>query len=175
MNAYLPPLVIDVRVRKPGSRNFRIWLPLFLLWPVLLVLFGFALLVAVLIDAALLASGARYHHYTLLLLVSLRVLAGVRGTHINALSDDDIVKVTGGKDKVDVKVPLAVLRAGLKLTSLIPPQAMDQISESMGEHGMSLDFNNLKPEDIEELIASLREMEINVHSENGENVRVFCA
>jgi len=85
------------------------------------------------------------------------------------------VKVTGGKDKVDVKVPLSVLRAGLKLTSLIPPQAMDQITETMGEHGMSLDFNNLKPEDIEELISSLREMEINVHSDSGENVRVFCA
>ena len=85
------------------------------------------------------------------------------------------VKVTGGKDKVDVKVPLAVLRAGLKLTSLIPPQAMDQINDSLGEHGMSLDLNNLKPEDIEELIMSLREMEINVHSADGENVRVFCA
>ena len=84
------------------------------------------------------------------------------------------VKVTG-KDTVDVKVPLGLLRAGLKLTSLIPPQAMDQISESMGEHGMSIDFNNLKPEDIEELIGSLREMEINVHSADGDDVRVFCA
>jgi len=93
MSAYLPPLVIDVRVRETGSRNFRIWLPLFLLWPVLFVIFGFALLVAVLVDAALLASGARYHHYTLLLLGSLRVLAGVRGTHVNAISDDSVVKV----------------------------------------------------------------------------------
>jgi len=84
------------------------------------------------------------------------------------------VKVTG-KDTVDVKVPLALLRAGLKLTSLIPPQAMDQISESMGEHGMSIDLNNLKPEDIEEVIASLREMEVNVQSADGDHVRVFCA
>lgn len=84
------------------------------------------------------------------------------------------VKVTG-KDQVDVKVPLALLRAGLKLTSLIPPQAMDQISGSMGEHGMSIDFNNLKPEDIEELIANLREMEVNVNTAEGDNVRVFCA
>jgi len=84
------------------------------------------------------------------------------------------VKVTG-KDKVDVKVPLALLRAGLKLTSLIPPQAMDQINESMGEAGMSIDFNNLKPEDIEEIIASLREMEVNVQAADGDNVRVFCA
>lgn len=84
------------------------------------------------------------------------------------------VKVTG-KDLIDVKVPLAVLRAGLKLTALIPPQAMDQISESMGKHGMSIDFNNLKPEDVEELIASLREMEVNVQSADGDHIRVFCA
>jgi len=84
------------------------------------------------------------------------------------------VKVTG-KDKVNVKVPLGLLRAGLKLTSLIPPQAMDQINESMGEAGMSIDFNNLKPEDIEDLITNLREMEVNVHSADGDNVRVFCA
>ncbi len=32
------------------------------------------------------------------------------------------VKVYGGKDTVDVKVPLGLLRAGLKLTSLIPPR-----------------------------------------------------
>lgn len=85
------------------------------------------------------------------------------------------VKVTGGKDKVDVKVPLGVLRAGLKLTSLIPSQAMDQINESIGEHGMSIDLNNIKPEDVDTLIESLREMEINVNSESGEQVRVFCA
>jgi hypothetical protein len=80
-----------------------------------------------------------------------------------------------GTDTVDVKIPLTLLRAGLKLTSLIPPQAMEQISESMGEHGMSIDFNNLKPADIEELITSLREMEVNIDSANGDNVRVFCA
>ncbi|HSQ21771.1 MAG TPA: hypothetical protein VLQ52_03095 [Coriobacteriia bacterium] len=84
------------------------------------------------------------------------------------------VKVTG-KDTVDVKVPLALLRTGLKLTSLIPPQAMDQINESMGERGMTFDLNNIKPEDIEDIITSLREMEVNVHSGDGDDIRVFCA
>lgn len=78
-------------------------------------------------------------------------------------------------DNVDVKVPLALVRSGLKLTSLIPPQAMDQLNESMEEHGMSIDFNNLKPEDIDELIEALREMEINVKSANGDDIRVYCA
>jgi hypothetical protein len=45
MNAYLPPLVIDVRVRETGSRSFRIWLPFFLLWPILFIVIGFVLLV----------------------------------------------------------------------------------------------------------------------------------
>ena len=78
-------------------------------------------------------------------------------------------------DTVDVKVPIALVRSGLKLTSLIPPQAMDQINESMSEHGMSIDFSNLKPEDIDELVEALREMEINVDSKDGDKVRVYCA
>jgi len=85
------------------------------------------------------------------------------------------VKVYGGKDTVDVKVPLGLLRAGLKLTSLIPPQAMDQINDSMDAQGMSIDFNNLKPEDVEALIENLGEMEVNVVSGEGDHVRVFCA
>lgn len=84
------------------------------------------------------------------------------------------VKVMG-EDKVDVKVPLGLLRAGLKLTSVIPPQAMEQINESMGEAGMSIDFNNLKPQDIDDIVESLREMEINIEASDGNRVRVFCA
>lgn len=80
-----------------------------------------------------------------------------------------------GKDKVNVKVPLGLLRAGLKLTSLIPPAAMDEINKSMEDSGMTIDFNNLKPEDIEDLIENLREMEITVDAEDGNHVRVWCA
>jgi hypothetical protein len=77
-------------------------------------------------------------------------------------------------DKVDVKVPLALVRSGLKLTSLIPPQAMEQLNEQMVEKGISIDFSNLKPEDIDELVEALRDMEINVDSKNGDRVRVYC-
>ena len=77
-------------------------------------------------------------------------------------------------DTVDVKIPLALVRSGLKLTSLIPPQAMDQINEQMTEKGISIDFSNLKPEDIDELVQELRDMEINVDAKNGDKVRVYC-
>jgi hypothetical protein len=86
------------------------------------------------------------------------------------------VQVNGSTgDNVNVKVPLALVRSGLKLTSLIPAPAMDQINKSLSEHGMSVDFTNLKPEDIDELIESLRDMEINVDGKSGDVVRVYCA
>ncbi len=84
------------------------------------------------------------------------------------------VRSTEG-DNVDVKVPLALARAGLKLTSLIPPLAMAELDRHMGEQGVNIDFTNLKPDDIEELIEGLTEMEVNVDSKNGDNIRVFCA
>jgi hypothetical protein len=94
---------------------------------------------------------------------------------IKALPKFVHVKVDGNEgEKVDVKIPLALVRSGLKLTSLIPPQAMDRINEQMAEQGMSIDFSNLKPEDIDELVESLREMEISVDGKDGEKVRVYA-
>ena len=103
-------------------------------------------------------------------------IKGDPGPLIEALPKYLYVKVNAANgDNVDVKIPIALVRSGLKLTSLIPAQAMDQINESMSEHGMSVDFTNLKPEDIDELIESLREMEINVDGKDGDVVRVYCA
>jgi hypothetical protein len=94
---------------------------------------------------------------------------------LNALPKFLHVKVDGDDgEKVDVKIPIALVRSGLKLTSLIPPQAMDQINSQMAESGMSIDLTNFKPEDIDELIEALREMEVNVDGKNGEKVRVYA-
>jgi hypothetical protein len=84
-----------------------------------------------------------------------------------------VVSVKG--DNVNVKIPLSLVRAGLKLTSLIPPQAADQINKSMAEKGMSFDLTNFKTEDLEDLIESLREMEIDVDAANGDKVHVYAA
>jgi hypothetical protein len=93
MTMFVPPLVIDVRVRETHSRGHRIWLPLFLLWPLLLVVVGLALLISALVDLALLVAGARYHHYTLLLLGCIRLLSETRGTHVHADSKNQLVEI----------------------------------------------------------------------------------
>ena len=85
------------------------------------------------------------------------------------------VKVLSSQnDNVDVRVPLGLIRAGMRLTTLIPPQAIDQINKTMREKGMSFDLNNIKPDDIEELIKNIADMEVNVKSKNGDTVRVYC-
>lgn len=87
----LPPLVVDVRVREREERNFRIWLPVFLLWPLLLVIVGFALILSVILDLVLLVAGARYHYFTLLLVGALQLLAEARGTHVHVNGHDATV------------------------------------------------------------------------------------
>jgi hypothetical protein len=86
------------------------------------------------------------------------------------------VKVVSQKgDNVNVKIPLGVVRAGLKLTTLIPKPATEQINKAMAEKGMTFDLNNIKPEDLEELVEALAEMEVEVDSNNGDTVRVYAA
>lgn len=94
-----------------------------------------------------------------------------RGTALKYLR---VTVVSTGGDNVNVRVPLALVRAGIKLSSLIPPQAIDRINGHIREHGFGFDLNSLKSEDIETLIDSLGEMEVNVDSASGDKVRVFC-
>jgi len=93
MTAIMPPLVIDVRVRERNAKEHHIWFPFVILWPLLLIIVGFAFVVALIVDFALLLANARYHHYTLLLFHSLGLLAAVRGTYAHIDGDNALVDV----------------------------------------------------------------------------------
>ena len=73
---------------------------------------------------------------------------------------------------VDVRVPMSLIRSGMKLSSLLPSQARDKVTEALNEKGINLDMRNMKPEDLEEIIEALDELEVNVVSDEGV-VRVF--
>lgn len=78
-----------------------------------------------------------------------------------------------GTEKVNIKVPISLIRAGMKLTSLIPPQASNKMSEAMKEKGIDFDLKNIKPEDMDEIIEALRDLEVNVDG-GEETVRVYA-
>ncbi len=77
-----------------------------------------------------------------------------------------------GADRVNIRVPISLIRAGMKLTSLIPPHAYDHINDAIKEKGIDFDLRNLKTEDLSEVIDALSDLEVDV--ENGrEKVRVY--
>ena len=75
--------------------------------------------------------------------------------------------------KVNVRIPVALVRAGMKLTALMPPHVADDVNKAMREKGVAFDVRNLKDEDIEQLVGALSETEINVDSDEA-TVRVYA-
>lgn len=78
-----------------------------------------------------------------------------------------------GPTKVNVRVPMQLLRAGVRLSALIPPAARDEVNAAMARQGLTFDINQLKPENLDELVASLGELTVDVDSDAA-RVRVFC-
>jgi hypothetical protein len=71
-------------------------------------------------------------------------------------------------DKVNVRVPLALIRTGIKLTTVLPEHATEKLVEK------GIDLGRLSGLDSEALNQALRELQVDVDSSEGDVVRVFC-
>ena len=81
-----------------------------------------------------------------------------------------------GPTTVNVRVPMQLLRAGVRLASLIPAQAHEQLDEALSKHGVPLTLSQIKPENLEELIDHLEDLTVDVDTsdEGKTKVRVYC-
>ena len=86
-----------------------------------------------------------------------------------------------GPVKVNIRVPMNLLRAGVRLAGLIPPQAREHVNEALRQKGIPFDINQIKPDNLKDLVDQLNELTIDVDVNNkggyGEDkvkVRVFC-
>lgn len=79
----------------------------------------------------------------------------------------------GAPVKVNIRVPMQLLRAGVRLGALIPQPARDQVNAAMREHGVPFDVAQLKPENLEDLIEHLNDLTVDVDKETTK-VRVYC-
>jgi hypothetical protein len=78
-----------------------------------------------------------------------------------------------GPTKVNVRVPMQLLRAGVRLSALIPPRARDEVNAAMAREGIPFDINQLKPENLDDLIEHLGDFNVDVDSGDAK-VRVYC-
>lgn len=80
--------------------------------------------------------------------------------------------------KVNIRVPMQLLRAGVRLASLIPPEARDQVNSAMREHGVPFGLGDLKPENLEELVDHLNDLTVDVDTTDATSghtkVRIFA-
>lgn len=86
-----------------------------------------------------------------------------------------------GPVKVNIRVPMQLLRAGVRLAGLIPPQAQQHVNAALHEKGIPFDLSQIKPDNLEELLDHLNDLTIDVNTTNrysgsGEKVwvRVYC-
>lgn len=79
----------------------------------------------------------------------------------------------GEPGRVNARVPLQLLRAGVRLAALIPPQALARANTELNRSGVPLDLTQLKPEQLEDLVDQLDEMTLEVDQPDAK-VRIFC-
>ena len=75
-------------------------------------------------------------------------------------------------DRVNIRVPLNLVRAGLKFASFIPPQVQEKVNAELKEKGVPFDLSRFDPRDVEALLVHLNDLTVEV--EGKENVRIFC-
>ena len=80
------------------------------------------------------------------------------------------VLVQDGEDNVNIRVPLGLVRAGMKLKSFLPEKARRKIEDKLG----GIDISGIKPENIDELLSKLGELHVDVDGGEGEKVRIIC-
>ena len=84
------------------------------------------------------------------------------------------VTINSDEDEhIDVRVPLALIKAGVKLHTLLPEKATKKIKKSMKKNDIDVDIHNLRAEDLDQLIDALSEIEVNIQ-DGDEKVRVYC-
>ena len=71
-------------------------------------------------------------------------------------------------DRVNIRVPMFLVRTGIKLSTMLP----SKVSLKLNENG--IDLSQLSGLDGDELVQALRELTVDVHSNDGDKVRVFC-
>ena len=76
-------------------------------------------------------------------------------------------------ERVSVKVPFALIKAGLNISKLIPMEAQDKIQESMHGSGFPFDFSSLDTQNMDEILEALEQMSVDVETDES-TVKVYC-
>lgn len=75
---------------------------------------------------------------------------------------------TADGDNINVRLPLKLLQAGVRLAALLPENAREAIEEQ------GIDLDKLGELDADKLVEALQEIDINVNTGDGDTIRICC-
>jgi polyhydroxyalkanoate synthesis regulator phasin len=102
-------------------------------------------------------------------------LPAKRAKYLRVMVDSD--EPGQGPVRVNTRVPMQLLRAGVKLANLIPPQARAQVDRALHEQGIPFDMGGINANNLEEIINQLEDLTVDVDVDEHDQkvkVRVFC-
>jgi len=76
------------------------------------------------------------------------------------------------EDKVNIRVPMKLIRAGLKFAAFIPHGAHGKVNSALKEKGIDVDVAKITSQDLEDLVSNLNDMTVEVDGKD--RVRIFC-
>ena len=83
----------------------------------------------------------------------------------------------GSDDKpvhINLRVPIALLRAGVRLASMIPTAAQERVNRALREQGMDFDVSQIKPENLNEVIDQLQDLSVDIDQKQDDvKIRIF--
>ena len=77
------------------------------------------------------------------------------------------------EEKVNIRIPLQVLQAGVKLGAILPAHARGKLEEAMKEHGLGMDLFSMDREKLAEMLEAIGGLRIEVERDE-RRVRIFC-
>jgi hypothetical protein len=80
---------------------------------------------------------------------------------------------SGKGDRVNIKIPLAVIRAGARLGSILSDDVKAKIQAKLKDKGVNVDLNDLDSDNLEDVISGLTDLSIDVDDDD-ETVKIYC-
>lgn len=81
---------------------------------------------------------------------------------------------TDGKpNRVNVRVPIELIRAGMRLAALLPTVAHEPVNRALQESGIAIDISKLSTEDLTAWVSQLHEVQMEVDT-GTDKVRIYC-
>lgn len=87
----------------------------------------------------------------------------------------DAIDESNGKPvHINIRVPVLLLRAGVRLASFIPHGAQLKVNDELRKQGMDFDITQIKPENLNEIIDHLGDLQIDIDQPEDVKVRIFA-